>query len=432
MKTIIFLVVLVGIVAGGAAYYVKRAAVDTAVVFRTIAIERGDLDSTISATGTLEPEDLIDVGAQVTGQILSFGPDADHPGKTVDFGSTVHKGMLLALIDPTSYKAQMEAAEANKLQCDANLLELKAKLEQTRNEWKRAENLHKEGTGAISDTDYDTAVANYHTAEASVAVGEAAIQQAVASLALAKTNLGYTTIQSPVEGVVVDRRVNIGQTMVSNMSASSMFLIAKDLRRMQVWASVNEADVGHIHNGLPARFTVDTFPEDTFHGKVTQIRMNATMSQNVVTYTVVVTADNPDLKLLPYMTANILFEVDHRTNVCRVPNGVLRWKPQRSMIAPNALSQVPKPQNASEAAATKKSSEVKHRARLWVANGGVVEPLDVTLGITDGTMTEISGRAVKEGIRVVTGVASKDDMADEKDATNPFLPQMLRGRKPSG
>ena len=167
-----------------------------------------------------------------------------------------------------------------------------------------------------------------------MAVGKATIRQNRAALRMAKTNLGYTTIKSPVRGAIIDRRVNIGQTVVASLNAPSLFLIAKDLRRMQVWASVNEADIGRIHVDMPVRFTVDAHAGQTFHGKVTQIRMNATMTQNVVTYTVVVTTDNSNGKLLPYLTANVQFEVDQRSHVLLVPNAALRWKPQASQIDP--------------------------------------------------------------------------------------------------
>ena len=172
---------------------------------------------------------------------------------------------------------------------------------------------------AIAETDYDTVMANYKAASANVAVGKATIRQDKAALRTAETNLGYTTIASPVRGVIIDRRVNIGQTVVASLNAPSLFLIAKDLRRMQVWASVNEADIGHIHVGMPVQFTVDAYPGQTFRGSVTQIRMNATMTQNVVTYTVVVTTDNSDGKLLPYLTANVQFEMERGRGVCWCP-----------------------------------------------------------------------------------------------------------------
>ena len=216
---------------------------------------------------------------------------------------------------------------------------------QTRQEFRRAKELLP--SKAISETDYDTDEANYKSAEANLEVGKAQVRVSAAAVRTAKTNLGYTTITSPVRGTILDRRVNIGQTVVASLNAPSLFLIAKDLRRMQVWASVNEADIGRIRVNMPARFTVDAYPGQTFRGKVSQIRMNATMTQNVVTYTVVVTTDNSNGKLMPYLTANVQFEVDQRSNVLLAPNAALRWKPQASQIDP-AISKTASDQRVHE------------------------------------------------------------------------------------
>jgi HlyD family secretion protein len=307
MKTVLMVLVLLGAAAGGIYYYTTQVTVETATSFRTTTIKRGDLLSTITATGTVEPEEVVDVGAQVVGRVKSLGIDPGDPEqkKTVDYGSVVQEDTILALIDDATYKAQVDLATASLQRANADLLQYQAKSLQTEQEWKRAQSLRPKG--AIADTDFDLASANFKAAKANVAVGEAAIKQSEASLELAKTNLNYTVIKSPVRGVIVDRRVNIGQTVVSSMNAPSLFLIAKDLRRIQVWASVNEADIGRIHAELPVRFTVDAYPGEVFRGKVAQIRLNATMTQNVVTYTVVVVTDNLDGKLLPYLTANLQF-----------------------------------------------------------------------------------------------------------------------------
>ena len=172
-------------------------------------------------------------------------------------------------------------------------------------------------------------------AKANVGVQEAAIKQAEATLRQSQVNLGYCDIKSPVKGTIVDRRVNVGQDVVSSLSASSLFLLAKDLSRIQVWASVNEADIGRIHQGMKVHFTVDAYPNETFIGEVSQIRLNATMTQNVVTYTVVVTTENKEMKLLPYMTASLHFEIERHENVLKVPNAALRWKPRPKQIAPD-------------------------------------------------------------------------------------------------
>jgi len=418
MRIFLTLAIILGVAAGGAAYYYKHVAVQSAVYYRTATITRGDVVSVISATGTLQPEEVIDVGAQVAGRIESFGPDLDHPGKTVDFNTIVRKGQVLAVIDPTTYQAQVERAEAELESAEASLQQMIAKCEQAKLEWQRAERL--KPTKAIADTDYDTALANYKIAEANVAAARAAVRQAKAALEVAKTNLGYTVIKSPVDGAVIARRVNIGQTVVASLNAPSIFLIAKDLRRMQVWASVNEADIGRIRLGMPVHFTVDAFPEETFHGTVTQIRMNAQMTQNVVTYTVIVTTENPKLRLLPYLTANVLFEVERKENVLLVPNAALRWKPVKNMTSDTI---------AEEAEKRTSSDERKETSRLWVLEGDVVRPIVVETGLSDGLVTEVSGAEVKEGLEVIVGVDTNNVNKSAQGTTNPFLPKMPPGMR---
>ena len=440
MRTVLIILVVIGALAGGAAYYTTHGAADSTTYFRTAEITRGDLLSTISATGTVEPEEVVNVGAQVAGLITEFGPDPNSPTKLIDYGSVVEKDTLLAKIDPTSYDAALEQAEAALENAQANLLQLEAKFDQTEQEWKRAESLRPKG--AIADTDYDTSLANYKAAKANVAVGKASIRQSKAMLQIAKTNLGYTLIKSPVRGVILARRVNIGQTVVASLNAPSLFLIAKDLRRMQVWASVNEADIGQIHVGMPVRFTVDAHSGKMFYGKVTQIRMNATMTQNVVTYTVVVTTDNAKGLLLPYLTANVQFEVYHGTNVLRVPNAALRWKPQTSQIAPDmrdAVAPAASKTVDSKDGSSAESEASQEHGTLWLASeAGIVRPLEVLVGHSDGLLSEVSGAGAKEGLRVVIGeeasAANSEAEATPSDGnkektSNPFLPSFPKGAK---
>ena len=431
MKTALVVLILLGAAAGGAYYYTTQVAAEPATSFRTTAIKRGDLLSTISATGTVEPEEVVDVGAQVVGRIKSLGID---PGdleqkKTIDYGSVVQEGTILAMIDDAAYKAQVDLAAASLQRAKADLMQYEAKCLQTEQEWKRAQSLRPKG--AIADTDYDLAAANYKAAKANVAVGEAAIKQSEASLELAKTNLNYTVIKSPVRGVIVDRRVNIGQTVVSSMNAPSLFLIAKDLRRIQVWASVNEADIGRIHVDLPVRFTVDAYPGEVFRGKVAQIRLNATMTQNVVTYTVVVVTDNLDGKLLPYLTANLQFEIEQHTDVLLVPNAALRWKPRPEQVDPAMRDTVQPDSSAKNGGAkdAKSSKERDNRGRLWIDFNGFVRPVEVQIGPTDGTMTLIGGDGLKEGMEVIVGEGRKND-GDTAETTNPFAPKLFNAPKP--
>ena len=272
--------------------------------FRTVQVQRGDLQATISATGTVEPEEVVDIGAQVAGRIVSFGKDKN--GEEVDYGSVVEAGMVLARIDDALYaadaasaKAQLAQAKAAVQKAQADLGQMQAKLVQTENEWARAQKLGP--SDALSRTDFDAARSAYEVAKANLGVGKAAIVQAQGTVTQAEAvlkralqNLSYCTIVSPVKGVIIDRRVNIGQTVVASLNAPSLFLLAKDLTRMQVWVSVNEADIGRIKKGQAVTFTVDAYPGEVFSGEVGKVRLNATMTQNVVTYTVEIITDNSE------------------------------------------------------------------------------------------------------------------------------------------
>jgi HlyD family secretion protein len=406
--------------------------------FRTVPVKRGDLLATISATGTVEPEEVIDVGAQVAGRILAFGKDKS--GKSVDYGSVVEAGTVLARIDDALYAADVASAKAQLAQnkagvryAEANLGQLKAKLYQAERDWARAKKLGP--SDALSQADYDAALSAYETAKANVEVGQAAIVQAKdavrqseAALQRAQQNLNYCTIQSPVKGVIVDRRVNIGQTVVSSLSAPSLFLIAKDLTRIQVWVSVNEADIGHIRPGQPVTFTVDAHPGKVFKGEVGKIRLNATMTQNVVTYTVEVNTDNSDGKLLPYLTANVKFIVGERHHVLLVPNAALRWTPSPDQVVPK-FRQSLKTRKATGAPAQGQPAQADKqrldRGFVWVPQGTLVRPVEVSRGLSDGSLTEVASAELQERTPVVIGEAEK---VAGKSSTggSPFTPQLFR------
>ena len=307
-------------------FYAPRTAVEPPPALRTATIKRGDLSRTLRAKGTVKLEE-VEVGAQVTGMIAAFGCDPADPGKPLDCGAHVYDGMVLARIDPTIYQAQVDCAEASILKARANLLQARAKCDQAEHELKRAESLRP--AKAIADSDYDLVMATFRMAAANVAVWEAAVQESEASLRIAKTNLAYTIIKSPCDGVIMDRRVNVGQTVVAAFNAPGLFLIAKDSRQMQVWASVDEAQIGLIHPGLPVQFTVSACLDKLFEGKVSQIRLNPTKRQDAITYTVVVAADHLG-SMLPDMTANLQFVVERRPNVLLIPNDALQWPPPQT------------------------------------------------------------------------------------------------------
>jgi HlyD family secretion protein len=476
MRSLVVLLALVGVGGGGAAWYLHEQA-EQPSSFRTVPVERGDLQATIGSTATIEPEEVVDIGAQVAGMIKSFGKDPRDKSKDIDYGTPVDEGTVLAQIDDAIYKTQVDAAKAT---LDSNLAlmaEAKTKLELSKRNWDRAKSLRK--SNVMTEADYDSANADLQTSTPAVDAAKASVDQAQASLQQAKTNLKYTTIVAPVKGVIIDRRVNIGQTVVASLSAPSLFLIAKDLKRLQLWASVNEADIGQIHPEQTARFSVDAFPHKTFHGVVSQIRLNAVMTQNVVTYTVVVTTDNSSGQLLPYLTANVLFEVARKENVLMVPTAALRWRPQPAQVVADAREAFGKSSNRrggtkegaggggssrrpegadssrrpegadssqhAEGAAASQSAEgakagqagsARKQGRskrelpsVWVEEDGFARPIQVQTGLTDGTDVEIVSGDLKEGTRVIIGEQRREEAAA---TTNPFLPSFFRGSKNQG
>jgi HlyD family secretion protein len=447
MKKIIALIVSISLLIVLAGYLKFNYAASPQSSFRTAAVEKGDVANVITATGTVEPEETIDIGSQVTGKIEFFGrdprgmedsisPDKEkYKNKFVDYGTPVNEGDLLLQIDKAVYQAQRDQAYANLLRSEADLGQMKAKLTQAKNEWERAQSLLP--NNAISHTDYDMAKANYDAATANIKVGEAVIQQSKASLVLAERNLGYTTITSPVKGEIISRRVNTGQTVVANMNAQSLFLLAKDLTKLQVWAQVNEADIGKISNrpGMPVKFTIDAFPGRTFDGHVEQIRLNAQMTQNVVLYTVVVAFDNSDRTVLPYLTANLRFEVDRHAGVLLVPSIALRWKPRTEQIVPELREKMEsilaektgKGDPSAKPSAEKNAAKAKEEKAsfLWVPDGNFVRPIEVKKGLTDNTNTEIEGKDIKQGMEIVTGEKTADEAGD---STNPFMPKIFPRR----
>ena len=398
------------------------------IVFQTEDVKRSNIMSVINASGTVEPEELVNVGAQVSGKIMSFGKDAD--GKQVDYGSRVTKGMVLANIDKVLYEAALKEAEATLLQAkagilrsEANFKQAKAKLALAKRNWERAQELYPKR--AMAKMEYDSCESNFLTSTADIAVAEAEKAQAKAQLAIAEAmmvkaerNLSYCVIVSPVDGVIVDRRVSIGQTLVSNMSASSIFLIATDLKKMQVWASVNEADIGSIKKGMPVVFTVDTFPGREFAGVVHKVRLNATMSQNVVTYVVEISTDNNDGTLLPYLTANVRFIRNRRDNVLNVSNAALRYMPDSpALVVPSQRKEF------IDGIEREKGERI-----VWVKEGNLAKFIRVKAGLATGNATELLDSPLKEGDLVINAQtdakASMKRASLKSDGSSPFMPKM--------
>jgi HlyD family secretion protein len=393
----------------------------------TAKVEHGEIDDVVEATGTINAVITVQVGSQVSGTIAKLN---------ADFNSRVHKGDVVALIDPALFKgallqavADLENAKANLVASRANLEKAKAGMVQTRADYDRAVQLTK--AGVMSQQQLDLAKSNYDSANASVGAADATVTQAQAQISqkeaavnVAQTNLDYTVIRSPIDGTVVARNVDVGQTVAASLQAPTIFTIAQDLKKMWVYAKTDESDVGNIKIGTPVTFKVDAFPKDTFHGVVSQVRMNATTVQSVVTYDTIIEFANPELKLFPGMTAYVTIPVATAQNAVKLPNTALRYKPTMSAEeilalykqygldeagekqaagdpvgaaanAPQTAAATPLPPRAPKAA----------NAIVWKLHpDNTIEPVKVSLGITDHAYTEVVSvlkGQIKEGDDVI-------------------------------
>lgn len=333
--------------------------------YRTDPVTRGDVSQTITANGTLRPLTVVNVGAQISGRIKALH---------ADFNDKVTEGQLLAELDDSSLKAQLAQSEAELASAQAQL-----KLAQV--SYERARNLAARGAGAKAT--FDEAAAN-------LGIAEAAVGSAQARVEIDRVNLSYTVINSPVSGVVMSRDVDVGQTVAASLSAPQIFSIAQNLAQMQIDTTVAEADVGAVRAGMAAVFRVDAFSGRIFHGTVRQIRLNPKTESNVVSYNVVLDVKNDDLTLLPGMTAYVQIEVAEAKAVLLIPNGALRFKPADAAAGSRGGGR-----NGGDGTRT-----------IYVLENGEPRPVQVTTGITDGRVTEVTGEALKEGDAVITGSSS--------------------------
>jgi HlyD family secretion protein len=355
----------------------------------TVAVDRGTIEATVTATGTVNPVKTVQVGTYVSGPIKAI---------YVDFNSPVTQGELVAKIDPAPFAVKVAEAEADVANARAQVAKDRAdlalkKLLFDRNTALLARHL-------IAQNDLDTAKSNYDQALAQLALDEAKLRQQQAALEEARVNLAYTDIRSPVDGVVVSRNVDVGQTVAASFQTPTLFLIAQDLTQMQVDTNVSESDVGRVAEGQPATFTVDAYPGRSFHGTVAQVRNAPITVQNVVTYDVVITTPNPDLALKPGMTATVSIITARRDNVLRVPLRALRFRPASTPPAAHALPAV------------------------WVAaSDGSLRRVEVRTGVRDERWAEVAAGALSEGDRVVTGLSGRG--AAEASASPPRFPHHL-------
>jgi HlyD family secretion protein len=321
MKKAAFVLLIVGAVTGGFYFYRVRTAAPEPVV-TTQPFSRGDIVDAVSATGTLEAVETVEVGTQVSGVVRELN---------ADFNSIVKKGQVIARLDPQLIQTQIEQQSANVLRAQADLERLKVSQADAEQKLERAQQLS--ARSLIPRTDLETAEVDVHEAKAQVKAAQAGLIQAQAQLKNQQVNLGYTTITAPIDGIVISRNVDAGQTVAASMNAPTLFVLAADLTQMQVLADIDESDVGRIRPGQSVSFHVDAYPTDRFTGTVTQVRLQPTVVQNVVTYSTVITVPNAQLKLKPGMTANVSIEIVRRTDVLRVANAAIRFRPTAEMFS---------------------------------------------------------------------------------------------------
>jgi HlyD family secretion protein len=373
--------------------------------YRLVEVSRGDVESIVTATGKLEAVKSVEVGTQVSGQVTEI---------LADFNDRVQAGQLIARIDPTLPQQEVRAAEAG-------LSRAKAERDYQTRELERVGGLLEQG--ATSQTEYNAV-------EYALSLAKAGFESAQVSLDRARRSLVYTEIRSPIDGVVIARNVDVGQTVAASLSAPLLFLIAEDLSQMEILASVDEADIGSIREGLPARFTVQAYPDETFAGTVKQVRFQSQVQENVVNYTVVVGTANESGKLLPGMTATVEFLLETATDVLRVSNAALRFRPTEEMLeqmrarreagGTQAASADSAPGGGAGSGGRRGAGGGSGAKLLWLLDtDGTPRAARVRVGVTDGQVTEIEGEGIEEGASVIAGILETSG----EGATTPFQGQ---------
>ena len=383
--------------------------------YRTVSISRGEIIATVTATGSVQPVLSVEVGTFVSGPIV---------GLHVDFNAEVKKDDLLAEIDPRLYTANVARDEATLATSIANLDQADAQLKQARNDERRANALRADNENFISDSEMDQYKFGRLSLEARLEVAKASIKQAEANLENSRTNLNYTQIKSPVDGIVIDRKIEPGQTLAATFQTPVLFVIAPDMHEeMHILVSVDESDIGQIKKAKrdlsPVRFTVDAYPEEIFEGNISQIRMSSTATQGVVTYPVIVSAENPELKLMPGMTANITFQIEKSKKVQRVPNAALRYYPEKEIVRSEDHSildgtdwteseENSESDNAPSLFSDLEDGKERNERHVWAVTAQGLKAIEVTTGLSDFKYTELVAGDVKADDLLVTGIKPKE------------------------
>jgi HlyD family secretion protein len=406
---VLVLVTITGLSA--AAMYLRNG--DEAPRLTTDSVSRGSIVNVVSATGTLEAVETVQVGTQVSGTVQTLH---------ADFNSIVKKGQLLAKLDPSLIQADIERAKASLASTEADVERMRVTFTDADRKLTRARELFERQL--IPASDLDAAEMARRTSEAQVKGAMAQVTQARAALEQAQVNLRKTIITSPIDGIVISRAVDVGQTVAASLQAPTLFTIAADLSRMQVKANIDESDLGSIRDEQPVIFRVDAYPNDVFRGVVEQVRLNPVIDQNVVTYATIVSAPNPELKLKPGMTANITVEVARRDNVLRVPSAALRFKPSAAVLAALGQPRADAARPSGAAAVVGTGGRVdSNQGTVWIYDGERLHSETVRLGVSDSSFTEVVDGDVQEGMRVATQatVAGAAPARTTAPTSNPLL-----------
>lgn len=382
----------------------------------TVPIKKGNITQVVSATGTLQAVVTVQVGSQVSGTIAKLN---------ADFNSRVKKGQVVAQLDQDKFKAHVEEQKANLLAAQANMAKAKVSVEDTRRNLTRTAELKKREL--ISQSELDAAQTAFDAAVSQLEVTKAQAEQARAALNQASVDLSHTIIRSPVDGTVISRNVDVGQTVAASLQAPTLFTIANDLTQMEVHTSVDEADIGNVRVNQGVTFTVDAYPTRRFKGKVSQVRHAPTVVENVVTYDAVVKIDNKELLLKPGMTANVQFLVSRKTDVLRLPNIALRFKPPWEAQDPTRQSKGGG-RTGSRGGRSRGGAGGRdgRSVKVYVLRQDLPVPIQVRLGITDGSFTEIAEGEVQEGDQAIISYSGKADGSSA--VTNPFQSQTRSSR----
>ncbi|MBI5048977.1 MAG: efflux RND transporter periplasmic adaptor subunit [Deltaproteobacteria bacterium] len=381
-KKTIIATLLLAIIGFGLWYFLLKENGQT-VKYKTAKVERGSIESSVSATGAVNAVVTVQVGSQVSGTIKEL---------YADFNSTVKQGQVIATLDQKTFIAQRDQAKANIINAGANVERARADLIDKKQRFDRITKLFNESL--VAGSERDSAEAAYRASEAQLKSAEAQVEQYKAAMELAEVNFEYTIIKSPVDGVVISRNVDTGQTVAASFQTPTLFTIAKDLTKMQVNTNVDEADIGAVKVGQSATFTVDSYPELIFEGLVSQIRNAPVIIQNVVTYDVIIDAANKDLKLKPGMTANVSIITSHKDNVLKIPAAVFRFKP-------------------AEESAQKQVKQEKG-IKVWILKNGKINPVFIKTGVSDGSYTEAAEGDIMEGDEVVVDTLGKKNESANK------------------